>query len=67
LSRTAVDWRQLALALATLEAGSLPAEDRAVLERLKQTAWDVASYAAFQHAWMKRQALRLSAGFGLSG
>jgi hypothetical protein len=45
--RSRDDWRQFALGLADLQPGALPAVDRHTLDRLQETAWDVANYAAF--------------------
>ncbi len=45
--RIAADWRELALRLADWQPGTLPAAEPGDVERLKETAWDVASYAAF--------------------
>ena len=47
--RTGAEWRDLALALAALRPGDVPAAEAGELGRLKDTAWDVASCAAFWH------------------
>ena len=41
------DWRALALGLAALPADQAPVDQRAEFKRLRDTAWDVASHAAF--------------------
>src|SRR5258708_4267564 len=45
--RSRDDWRSLALGLADLSGDVLPASEQATFERLRDTAWDVASDAAF--------------------
>ena len=47
LPRTRDDWRALALGLAERSSDELPAGERAAFELLRDTAWDVATYAAF--------------------
>src|SRR5579859_8091178 len=47
--RSRDDWRTLALGLAELSGDGLPASDQAAFERLRDTAWDVASHAAYWH------------------
>jgi|SRR5579859_7569422 len=47
--RSRDDWRTLALGLAELSGDALPASDQAAFERLRDTAWDVASHAAYWH------------------
>jgi hypothetical protein len=47
--RSRDDWRTLALGLAELSSDAMPAAEQAAFERLRDTAWDVASYAAVWH------------------
>jgi len=45
--RSQAEWRALALRLAELPPEQMPAGDRAAFQQLRNTAWDVASGAAY--------------------
>ena len=47
LPRSRADWRALALDLAALPAEQAPPAERGAFEQLRETAWDVASNAAY--------------------